>query len=33
MKFGATGRTYKPNSYTRFQKYVSDGSGRDQYVV
>ena len=33
MKFGPTGRSYKPCSYTRSQKYVSDGSGRDQYVV
>jgi len=33
MKFGATTKPYKPCSYTRFQKYVSDGSGRDKYVV
>ena len=33
MKFGPVNRSYKPNSYTRFQKYVSDGSGRDKYVV
>lgn len=33
MKFGPNGKTYKPCSYTRFQKYVSDGSGRDKYVV
>jgi hypothetical protein len=33
MKFGPTNRSYKPCSYTRFQKYVSDGTGRDQYVV
>ena len=33
MKFGAINRSYKPCSYTRFQKYVSDGTGRDQYVV
>lgn len=33
MKFGPYNRTYKPSSYTRFQKYVSDGTGRDQYVV
>lgn len=33
MKFGPFNRTYKPSSYTRFQKYVSDGTGRDQYVV
>lgn len=33
MKFGPNSKAYKPCSYTRFQKYVSDGSGRDQYVV
>lgn len=33
MKFGPNSRTYKPCSYTRFQKYTSDGTGRDQYVV
>ena len=33
MKFGPYNRSYKPSSYTRFQKYVSDGTGRDQYVV
>jgi hypothetical protein len=33
MKFGAYNRNYKPASYTRFQKYVSDGTGRDKYVV
>lgn len=33
MKFGPSNRTYKPCSYTRSQKYVSDGTGRDQYVV
>eukprot|EP00919_Chromeraceae_sp_WS-2016_P041183 GHVR01098237.1.p1 GENE.GHVR01098237.1~~GHVR01098237.1.p1 ORF type:complete len:103 (+),score=6.24 GHVR01098237.1:22-309(+) len=33
MKFGPANRSYKPASYTRFQKYVSDGSGRDKYVV
>jgi len=33
MKFGPYGRTYRPNAYTRFIKYVSDGTGRDQYVV
>jgi hypothetical protein len=33
MKFGAINRTYKPHSYSRSQKYVSDGSGRDKYVV
>lgn len=33
MKFGNYNRSYKPCSYTRFQKYVSDGTGRDKYVV
>lgn len=33
MKFGPQSRSYKPASYTRFIKYVSDGSGRDKYVV
>ena len=33
LKFGSFNRSYKPCSYTRFQKYVSDGTGRDQYVV
>jgi hypothetical protein len=33
MKFGPNSRAYKPCSYTRFQKYISDGTGRDQYVV
>lgn len=33
MKFGSYNRAYKPASYTRFQKYASDGSGRDKYVV
>lgn len=33
MKFGPLNKPYKPCSYTRFQKYVSDGSGRDKYVV
>ena len=33
MKFGAINKTYKPASFTRFQKYASDGSGRDKYVV
>lgn len=33
MKFGPTNRSYKPCSYNRSQKYVSDGTGRDQYVV
>lgn len=33
MKFGPFNRAYKPCSYTRFQKYTSDGTGRDKYVV
>ncbi len=33
MKFGSINRSYKPASHTRFQKYISDGSGRDNYVV
>jgi hypothetical protein len=33
MKFGEHSRTFRPASYTRFQKYASDGSGRDKYVV
>lgn len=33
MKFGPMNRGFKPQSYTRFQKYASDGTGRDQYVV
>jgi hypothetical protein len=33
MKFGNSSKPYRPCSYTRFQKYVSDGSGRDKYVV
>ena len=33
MKFGPSAKAYKPASYTRFQKYASDGSGRDKYVV
>ena len=33
MKFGPINRSFKPASYTRFQKYTSDGSGRDKYVV
>lgn len=32
-KFGHTNKVYKPASYTRFQKYLSDGTGRDKYVV
>ena len=33
MKFGPLSRANKPQSYTRFQKYSSDGSGRDKYVM
>lgn len=33
MKFGAVYKGYRPMSYTRFQKYASDGTGRDKYVV
>lgn len=33
MKFGPINRAYKPASYVKSQKYVSDGSGRDKYVV
>ena len=33
MKFGQPNRTFRPASYTRFQKYTSDGSGRDKYVM
>lgn len=33
MKFGQPNRTFRPASHTRFQKYASDGSGRDKYVV
>ncbi len=33
MKFGQLNKTYKPQSHTRSHKYVSDGSGRDKYVV
>lgn len=33
MKFGPTTKGYRPASYTRFQKYLSDGTGRDKYVV
>lgn len=33
MKFGPLNRTFKPTSNTKFQKYASDGSGRDKYVV
>jgi hypothetical protein len=33
MKFGPLHKSYKPQSYTRFHKYASDGTGRDKYVV
>jgi hypothetical protein len=33
MKFGPSKKGYRPGSYTRYQKYLSDGSGRDKYVV
>jgi hypothetical protein len=33
MKFGSYKKGYKPGSYTRYQKYLSDGSGRDKYVI
>jgi hypothetical protein len=33
MKFGPIHKGFRPASYTRFQKYASDGTGRDQYVV
>jgi len=33
MKFGPINKPYKPASYTKFQKYASDGTGRDKYVV
>jgi hypothetical protein len=33
MKFGALNKTVKPASFGKFQKYASDGTGRDQYVV
>lgn len=33
MKFGPLNRTFKPLSNPKFQKYSSDGSGRDKYVV
>lgn len=33
MKFGPINRSFKPASFTRFQKYASDGTGRDKYVV
>jgi hypothetical protein len=33
MKFGPFNRSYKPASNTRFQKYISDGTGRDKYIV
>lgn len=33
MKFGPINRQFKPVSSTKFQKYASDGTGRDKYVV
>ncbi len=33
MKFGPLNRTVKPASFGKIQKYASDGTGRDQYVV
>lgn len=33
MKFGPFNRSFKPVSTVKFQKYASDGSGRDKYVV
>jgi hypothetical protein len=33
MKFGSVRKATKPGSYTRYQKYLSDGSGRDKYVI
>lgn len=33
MKFGPINRQFKPVSSKKFQKYASDGSGRDKYVV
>ena len=33
MKFGPLNRTFKPLSNPKMQKYASDGSGRDNYVV
>lgn len=33
MKFGPLNRSYKPSSNAKFQKYSSDGTGRDKYVV
>lgn len=33
MKFGPYNRKYKPVSNTRFQKYISDGTGRDRYIL
>ena len=33
VKVGSLPKTFRPASYTRFQKYTSDGSGRDKYVM
>ena len=33
MKFGGLHRTFKPASTTHFQRYTSDGTGRDNYVM
>ena len=33
MKFGNLHRTFKPASTTHFQRYTSDGTGRDNYVM
>jgi hypothetical protein len=33
MKFGPNAKVVKPASFGKFQKYASDGTGRDQYVV
>jgi hypothetical protein len=33
MKFGPPNRTIRPASFGKIQKYASDGSGRDQYVL
>jgi hypothetical protein len=33
MKFGPVRRVCQPAIYARYQKYLSDGSGRDRYVI
>lgn len=33
MKFGPNNRIVRPSSFGKIQKYASDGTGRDQYVV